>query len=164
MTLIEAFLHHDQGDPSATPSGRGPAARAAPVFATAVATPIGGSPPPAPSQGAPSSSPTPDGSDAECRCLAYRANRVDAAAGRGQPNNRPLPPPEYNGPGSNVSKESANRAEFEKRRTSGACFHCKLEDVDYDLFHTLCPRHGRSATAKDRRNNQLGVPGAGQRF
>ena len=55
--------------------------------------------------------------------------------------------------------------EFNKRKESGACFHCPMTGtwkVDFDLFHTLCPTHGRSASVKDRTDAKKGVVGAGR--
>ena len=163
--LIVAFLTHDQGD--------GKAARAA----VTQATPVDSTPDPATvdSSPVPPTSVTPGKASAtysmpECRCMVNRADRIAEAFpkhsrhGFGQP--RPAaPPPEYHGP--NPQHASENQAEFTKRKTAGACFHCPMTGtckVDYKLFHTMCPTHGRDASSSTRRNDLTRVKGAGSVF
>ena len=101
----------------------------------------------------------------ECRCIANRGDRLEQAQGKWQKNGTPLPPPEYHGTNANARHAAANLVEFNKRKESGACFHCPMTGtwkVDYDLFHTLCPTHGRSASVKDRTDAKKGVVGAGR--
>ena len=102
-------------------------------------------------------------SDNEARCMANRADRVDKAAGRGLKNNTPAAPPEYFGP----RDSDKNQAEFERRRAAGACFHCPMEGpfkVDYTLWHTLCPTHGKDSRVADRHDPAKRVKGAGKVF
>jgi len=95
--------------------------------------------------------------------MANRADRVDKAAGRGLKNNTPAAPPEYFGP----RDSDKNQAEFERRRAAGACFHCPMEGpfkVDYTLWHTLCPTHGKDSRVADRHDPAKRVKGAGKVF
>jgi hypothetical protein len=92
--------------------------------------------------------------------MANRADRVDKAAGRGLKNNTPAAPPEYFGP----RDSDKNQAEFERRRAAGACFHCPMGKVDYTLWHTLCPTHGKDSRKTDRLTASKRVKGAGRLF
>jgi hypothetical protein len=94
--------------------------------------------------------------------MANRADRVDQAEGRGQPNGTPAPPPEYYGP----HDTAKNQAEFARRRAAGACVHCTMDKVDYTLWHTLCPTpgHGKDSRKTDRQASSTRVRGAGQLF
>jgi len=86
-------------------------------------------------------------------------NRADCADCC-QPNNTHAPPPEYFGP-----RDSAkNQAEFARRRAAGACFHCPRDKVDYTLWHTLCPTHGKDSRRvdSDRYYTSKCVRGAGR--
>jgi hypothetical protein len=164
--LITAFLNHDQGD--------GKVARAAVTVAPPAdresATPARTVTPPT----EPASSTLPDWSQSECRCMTNRADRVARAESKPSSRDRHghshpavvgLPPPEYHGP--NPQNESVNQAEFAKRKSSGACFHCPMTGackVDYNLFHTMCPTHGRSASSHSRKNDLTRVKGAGTIF
>ena len=166
--LIIAFLNHDQGD--------GKVARAAVTAATSdVETSCPPVSPVANSKSGmqtpptgPANVPSPDGSLSECRCMTTRADRIAEASPRRTRNGPPRPalaPPAYHGP--NPQHESDNRAEFSKRKTAGACFHCPMTgpcQVDYNVFHTMCPTHGRSATSSSRKNDLTRVPGAGSLF
>lgn len=95
------------------------------------------------------------------------ANRADREAWKegGRRGAKPAPPPEYEG--LNASKLTLNQAEFDKRKACGACYHCPMTGpakVDYTVFHTQCPTHGRSSSSKDRRNPSTAVRGAGKLF
>ena len=99
-----------------------------------------------------------DGSVEEARCIALRANREMAAR---RPD-KPVPPPAYEG-----TNATANQAEFEKRKACGACYLCPMRGpgkVNYAIFHTQCPAHGRSSTPEDRRNSAKRVTGSGSTF
>jgi hypothetical protein len=146
-------------------TGRHPGtARAAVVEATPPASPVAmppsllavtvGSPPGPPPTSPTSVGPPGAGSELECRIVVARADRIIAATGRGRPNNRPLDPPRYEG-----SDHAKNQAEFAKRQACGACFACTMAEVDYSLFHTLCPRHGRGSSARSR---AIRVAGSGR--
>ena len=89
--------------------------------------------------------------------MANRADRIDQADGIHMREGKPKAPPEYHGP----DHADKNQAEFARRRECGACFHCPLNKVDYNLWHTLCPAHGRDSKSADRRK---GVKGAGRIF
>ena len=92
--------------------------------------------------------------------MANRADRVDQAEGRGQPNGTPAPPPEYYGP----HEVAKNQAEFARRRAAGVCFHCPMGKVDYTLWHSLCPTHGKDSRKTDRLTASKRVKGAGRLF
>ncbi len=164
---LETFLR----DQVAT--GRAQPARAAAAAGLSLADPPAPStptPPPvvAPIQTAGSPAPGPPTwglqlSDNEARCMANRADRLDKAEGRGRKNNTPAPPPEYFGP----RDSDKNKAEFARRRAAGACFHCPMEGpfkVDYTLWHTLCPTHGKDSRPTDRQDPAKRVKGAGRLF
>jgi hypothetical protein len=61
----------------------------------------------------------------------------------------------------------SDQAEFEKRKACGACYHCPTKGpgkVNYAIFHTQCPTHGRSSTLEDRRDPTKRVVGSGSTF
>jgi hypothetical protein len=161
---LETFLR----DQVAT--GRAQPARVAAATGLSPADPPAPStPPPTPvvNQSQTASSPAPDPAsgvpqltDNEARCMANRADRVDQAEGRGQPNGTPAPPPEYYGP----HEVAKNQAEFARRRAAGACFHCPMGTVDYTLWHSLCPTHGKDSRKTDRLTASKRVKGAGRLF
>ena len=63
-------------------------------------------------------------------------------------------PPEYFDP-----HDPHDTAEF-----SRACFHCPMDKVDYTLWHTLCPTHGKDSRKTDRLASSKHVRGAGRLF
>ena len=143
VTLVEAFLDHDNGD-----GGHGGGARAA-VTAGSLDLQSG---PAAPASiggdvGAGTlQSSRADISETECRLRLARAERERSSQ----------PPPEYHGP--HDKHATANQAEFEKRKLRGACFACLNSRVKYDVFHLDCSQHGRGATAQQRR--EFRAPGS----
>ena len=145
VALVEAFLDHDNGDGSHGGGARAAVAAGSPdvQLGPAASTCTAG---PGDTDG---TQPTPGAeiSEVECRLRVARADRARA----------PIPPPEYNG--SNDQHAAANKEEFEKRKTCGACFACLNSRVKYDLFHLDCTQHGRCATPKQRAEKALRVPG-----
>ena len=143
VTLVEAFLDHDNGD-----GGHGVGARAA-VTAGSLDRQSGPAAPASPGgdvgAGTLQSSRA-DISETECRLRLARAERERSSQ----------PPPEYHGP--HDKHATANQAEFEKRKLRGACFACLNSRVKYDVFHLDCSQHGRGATAQQRRDFR--VPGS----
>ena len=87
-------------------------------------------------------------SDTECRLRVARAERATSS----------VAPPEYHGP--NAQHVAANKAEFEKRKTCGACFACLNTRVQYGTYHLECRQHGRQATPQQRVDKALRVPGS----
>jgi hypothetical protein len=162
--LRVAHLTNFLRDQGAAPTSRHPVpARAAVAVATpapvppaipAVAAGLPPSPPsPAPAPASqPLMGPSGAGSDLECRLVAARADRILRATRQGD--RRPVPSPQYAG-----ADREQNRAEFVKRQACGACFACTMAEVDYNLFHTLCPRHGRDSSRGSRNTR---VRGSGQ--
>ena len=136
VALIEAFLDHDNGE----------AARAA---VTTAVTPDTAGPG---TGGTGSTLPPPEiePSVMECRLRVARADRADA----------PLPPPEYFGLNSEPKHAKANKVEFGKRKATGACFACLNTQVQYNVSHLGCPRHGRLATEAQRADPAWRVKGA----
>ena len=97
-------------------------------------------------------------SDRECRLRAARADLIDGVRGQGQPNNTPLPPPEYFG--ANAAHANANKQEFWKRKDCQACFACPVTRVKYDTHHLNCPQHGLKASTAKRTDPKHRVKGA----
>jgi hypothetical protein len=125
---------------------------AAPLTATPalnLSTPPG--PPPA-APASPAAGPAHSMTELECRIVVARSDRVAGAGGKGRPHRIPQEPPTYFG-----HDQAKNLAEFAKRQACNACFACTMAEVEYSLFHTLCPRHGRDSTAQSRANR---VPGS----
>ena len=87
-------------------------------------------------------------SDTECRLRVARAERATSS----------VAPPEYHGP--NAQHVAANKVEFEKRKTCGACFACLNTRVQYGTYHLECRQHGRQATPQQRVDKALRVPGS----
>jgi hypothetical protein len=81
-------------------------------------------------------------SDSECRLRMARAS---------------VEPPEHRGPKGQHGADK--KAEFEKRKTCGACFACLNDRVQYGTFHLECRQHGRQATPQQRADKALRVPG-----
>ena len=163
LAHLLTFLKDQPGHPLG--AGRRQPARAAAIYEAP------GDAHPTPPQAAllstsPQDPPTPmssahDGSVEEARCIALRANRERAAM---RPD-RPVPPPAYEG--NNPTKAAANQAEFDKRKACGACYHCPMKGpgkVNYAIFHTQCPTHGRSSTLEDRHDPTKRVGGSGSTF
>ena len=96
-------------------------------------------------------------SNLECRLRVARADLISGIAGQGQPNNTPLPPPEYFG--ANATHAKANKEEFHKRRTSNACFACLVSKVKYNTHHLNCTQHGLTASMAKRLDPDLRVKG-----
>ena len=146
------------------------ACRRQPARAAVICEATGGTPPTSPHAALlytpPQDPPAPmilahDGSVEEAKCITLRANREMAAM---RPS-KPAQPPAYEG--NSPTKATANQAEFEKRKACGACYHCPMRGpgkVNYAIFHTQCPTHGRSSTLEDRRDPTKRVAGAGSIF
>lgn len=89
-------------------------------------------------------------SDMECRLRVAYADRGTSSA----------PPPEYFGANAVATQAAANKTEFEKRKTCGACFACHNTRVQYGTFHLDCRQHGRNATPHQRADKAFRVPGS----
>ena len=158
LAHLLTFLKDQPGHPPA--GGRRQPARAAAISTDAETAPLQPAPVPGPAPPGPFA-PIQDGSVAEARCIAARADREKTK----QRGGGLRPPPEY--AGSNPSKATANQAEYDKRKACGACYHCPMNGpakVNYAVFHTLCPTHGRDSTSEDRRDPTKRVNGSGQIF
>lgn len=104
-------------------------------------------------------------SNLECRLRLARTDLMHGIDGKDQPNNTPLPPPEYFG--ANTTHAQENKKEFAKRRNTNACFACLVSKVRYDLHHMDCPQHGLKAPKDKRVDPKLRVKGSalpGQSF
>ena len=80
----------------------------------------------------------------ECRLEAAYALRRDNTA---------QTPPLYFGP--NPANLQANQAELDKRKVARACFACKQGVVNYGQPFLDCPRHGRGASAEERKADRV---------
>jgi hypothetical protein len=76
----------------------------------------------------------------ECRLQVARADRADAT----------LLPPKYFGLNSEPKHAKANKVEFGKRKATGACFACLNTQVQYNVSHLGCLRHGRLGSGPTR--------------
>ena len=151
VTLIEAFLDHDNGDP-----GHGGTARAAVTSADTLEDPsprtpgswAGGVEVVTPDAAAAGRSPqtTLDVQvfDRECRLNVARANRILAS----KDSTKPMPPPEYCG--SNPQHLEANKKRFLARQAKGECFACPEGELQHGVNFLHCKQHGREATTQQR--------------
>jgi len=146
VTLIEAFLNHDHGDP-----GQGRGARAAVTAGTPI-DPTGA----VPSQGTASPLPpltastAPGGSVQEARLRALKAE-WDL---RGHNTTPPL----YHG--RNDTHRAANSATFAERKARQACFGCREDQLVPGQMHWECKFHGKDAPESSRKER---VQGSGYR-
>lgn len=152
VTLIEAFLDHDNGD-----AGRGGTGRAAVTtgFPDEQEVPLVAQNPNGEQRNAAASPPFRAGGvlERESRLNLARGDRIKISTGA-----KPTPPPEYMGP--NAQHESANKKEFLARQARGSCFACPNGEVRRDQHFLDCPQHGKHASTKQRTDVAHRVPGA----
>jgi len=160
VTLIEAFLDHDNGD-----HGQGGSARAA-VATAATGTLEDPSPPPgragvpvpnpaAAGRGAPRSQWDAQVYDRECRLEVARADRILASKAA---NGKAMPPPEYFG--SNTLHLEANKKRFLSRKANGECFACPEGELQAGVHFKDCRQHGKEASTQQRMDPAHRVAGS----
>ena len=144
VTLVEAFLDHDNGDGNHGGGARAAVTTGAQDLLAGQAAHTATAGPGVDAAGAAPPTPVAEISEAECRLRLARAERLRSSK----------PAPEY------TDNAAAYTAEFEKRKLLGVCFACHNNRVKYDEFHLNCSQHGSRATTKQRTDPNLRVPGS----
>ena len=146
VTLIEAFLNHDHGDP-----GHGRGARAAVTAGTPDDTT--GT---VPSQG--TASPPPPLAATTVPGGSLKEARVRALKAEWELQGQRTTPPLYHG--KNDTHLAANSATFAERKARRACFRCREDQLVQGQLHWECKFHGKDAPEASRKER---VPGSGFR-